>query len=84
MAKKTEFLETRADGVNLFYTYSDSGKMLVRNDGEMFVDAVDVENSGYTYEESDVDANGTAEATEQDLLDALAELGVADDEESNA
>ena len=84
MAKQTKTLMTRADGVTLCYTYSDSGKKLIRNDGKMFDDAVDVENSGYSYEESDVSIGGSDEATEEELYCALAELGVTDDEEGDA
>ena len=50
---KTEFYMTRSDGVNLYRTYSDQGRMLVRNDGVEYGEAVDVENSGYTYTEGD-------------------------------
>lgn len=48
---KTEFYMTRSDGVNLYRTYSDQGRMLIRNDGVEYGEAVDVENSGYTYTE---------------------------------
>lgn len=50
---KTEFYMTRSDGVNLYRTYSDQGRMLIRNDGVEYGEAVDVENSGYTYTEGD-------------------------------
>ena len=49
-----EFYMTRTDGVKLFRTYSDEGKMLIQNEtGIHYSEAVDVENSGYTYSESD-------------------------------
>lgn len=49
-----EFFMTRTDGVNLFRTYSDEGKMLIQNEtGIQYSEAVDVEGSGYTYTESD-------------------------------
>lgn len=50
----TEFYKTREDGVKLFRTYSDEGKMLIQNEtGIEYSEAVDVENCGYTYSESD-------------------------------
>lgn len=55
MAIKKEFYRTRTDGVNLYRTYSDNGKMLVRNDGEEFSEAIDVEGAPYSYTESDKD-----------------------------
>lgn len=52
---KTEFYMTRKDGVNLYRTYSDSNKYLIRNDGVEYSEAVDVEGAPYTYTESDRD-----------------------------
>ena len=71
----TEAYRTRSDGVNLVRTYSDAGMKLVRNDGVVYDEAIDVENSGYTYTESDEyieDQN----ATEEDYQAALKEFGV--------
>ena len=51
----TEFYRTRDDGVNLYRSYSDINKMLIRNDGVEFSEAIDIEGSGYTYTESDKD-----------------------------
>lgn len=71
----TEAYRTRSDGVNLVRTYSDTGMKLVRNDGVVYDEAIDVENSGYTYTESDEyieDQN----ATEEDYQAALKEFGV--------
>ena len=52
----TEFYMTRTDGVKLYRTYSDEGKMLIQNEtGIKYAEAVDVENSGYTYTETDED-----------------------------
>ena len=50
---KTEFYMTRSYGVSLYRTSSDQGRMLIRNDGIEYGEAVDVENSGYTYTEGD-------------------------------
>ena len=49
-----EFYTQRIDGVNLFRTYSDNNKY-IRKVGteEVYSEAIDVENSGYTYEETD-------------------------------
>lgn len=76
MAIITEFYKTRRDGVNLYRTYSDEGRTVVREDGAVFSEAVDVENSGHTYVEGDFlpDEKLTAE-------EALAIItGGADDE----
>ena len=53
MAIITEFYKTRRDGVNLHRTYSDAGRTVVREDGAVFDEAVDVETSGHTYTEGD-------------------------------
>ena len=50
---KTEYFRTRTDGVNLNRTYSDEGKVLIRNDGVEYSEAVDVEGAGYTYTEGE-------------------------------
>lgn len=52
---RTEFYKTRKDGVNLYRTYSDMNKYLIRNDGVEYSEAVDVEDATYTYIESDRD-----------------------------
>lgn len=43
----------RSDGVKLIRTYSTDGKRLIRNDGVVYDEAVDVDGIGYTYTESD-------------------------------
>lgn len=54
MAIKREFYSERADGVKLYRTFSDENKYIRQNgSGEVFEDAVDVENSEYTYTELD-------------------------------
>ena len=53
MAIVREFFSTRADGVNLYRTYSDTGMMLLQNEtGVEYSDAVDIESAPYTYSES--------------------------------
>ena len=50
----TEFYATRKDGVNLYKTYSDANKYIRKvGTDEEYSEAIDVENSGYEYEETD-------------------------------
>ena len=70
MIVKEEY-KIRADGVKLFRTYSDEGKYIIQNEtGIIYVDAVDVETSSYTYveydEQVDHDENVEFEATDGD------------------
>ena len=48
-----EFYKKRSDGVNLYRTYSDS-KLMIRQveTGDVYAEAIDVENAAYTYEET--------------------------------
>ena len=75
----TEYYKKRNDGVDLQRTYSDKGYLLERN-GVFYVEAIDPENSGRTYVETNipVDEDVTTEdtATEEDYQNALMELGV--------
>ena len=49
-----EFFRTRNDGVNLYRTYSDEGRVLVQNEtGIEYAEAIDVEGAAYTYSETD-------------------------------
>lgn len=81
---KTEFYRTREDGVNLYRTYSDEGLMLHKvGTDEVYSDAIDVENSGYEYEETEELIGGDDEATETDYQNALEDLGVNFNEENN-
>lgn len=49
-----ELYMTRQDGVKLFRTYSDNGKQIIQNEtGNIYDEAIDVENAPYTYTESD-------------------------------
>lgn len=47
-----EFFRTRKDGVNLYRTFSDTGSIIVRNDGTEYDEAIDIEDAPYTYTES--------------------------------
>lgn len=48
-----EFYKKRSDGINLYRTYSDS-KLMIRQveTGDIYAEAIDVENAAYTYEET--------------------------------
>lgn len=49
-----EYYKTRADGVRLYRYYSDNGKTLVQSQTEIeYAEAIDPENSTYTYTEGD-------------------------------
>lgn len=55
---KKEFLLTREDGVNLYRTYSDTNHFIKQIEtGLIYIDAVDVEDAPYTYEETDKEIN---------------------------
>ena len=49
-----EYYETREDGVKLYKSYSDENKYIIKEQtGAYYSVAVDVEDSPYTYIESD-------------------------------
>ena len=80
---KTIYVETRTDGVKLYRTYSDNN-MMIRKDGtdELYAEAIDVEDSGYTYTETDIPIEVVAdELTVEDTLAMLSELGVDIDDQ---
>lgn len=75
-----ELYMTRADGVKLFRSYSDEGKQIIQNEtGEIYDEAIDVENAPYTYTESDlyidgwVDTEIEEKARAYDILMGVAE-----------
>lgn len=52
---KTDFFRTREDGVDLYRTYSDQGvKIHCNEDGGDYDEAVNVQNSGFTFYETDI------------------------------
>lgn len=65
----TEYYATRFDGVVLNHTYSNNNKILIRNDGVEFADAVDIEGCGYTYTESNRNIKTPENAFEPDTYD---------------
>ena len=62
-----EFYKKRSDGINLYRTYSDS-KLMIRQveTGNVYAEAIDVENAAYTYEETDMSID-TDESTDMRL-----------------
>ena len=51
---KREYYMTRSDGVKLYRTYSNIGKMIIQlQTGVEYSEAIDVENAPYTYVESE-------------------------------
>ncbi len=71
----TEFYTTRPDGVKLYRTYSDKGFFIEQNTGVIYAEAVDVENSGFTYTETTIPIPAEPTTTEQ-MAEALGILGV--------
>lgn len=67
MAVITEDYKIRDDGAELVRTYSDEGKKLIRNDGVVYDEAIDMESSGYTYTESDEYTEGAILSAEEAL-----------------
>lgn len=50
-----EFYKTRNDGVNLYKNYSiENFRILQEQTGEIYDEAIDVEDAPYTYVETDV------------------------------
>lgn len=79
---QTEFYIKRKDGVKLYRAYSDRN-MMIQKDGteEIYSEAIDVENSGYSYTETDIPIEGdTGDLTVGDTLEMLNELGVDTDD----
>lgn len=63
-----EECKTRADGVKLFHTYSDEGKILLQNEtGLKYVEAIDVEGAPYTYSECE-ECSEAAELSAEDFV----------------
>ena len=77
---RKELFKTRSDEVKLYRTYSDEDyRILQVETGQVFDEAIDVETSNYTYEETEEKTE--TKATEQDYIEALNELGVDTNEE---
>lgn len=79
---KTEFYMERTDGVKLYRTYSNRNMMIQKNGTEeTYSEAIDVENSGFTYTETDIPIDGdTGDLTVTDTLQMLNQMGVSTDD----
>ena len=71
----TEYYMTRADGVVLNRTYSDSG-MMIERDGVRYSEAVDPAELNRQYIETDEPIESVEDVTEEDYQKALREMGV--------
>lgn len=68
---KTDFYMEREDGISLYRTYSDSGMIIQQEQtGIEYTEAIDVENSGYTYVETDTPI-ADDEISDSEVLDIL-------------
>ena len=73
---KKELYSTRDDGIKLYRTYSDEHfKIKQLETGNIYAEAIDIEASTYTYEETSEQIE-SEDATIEDYKEALAELGV--------
>lgn len=71
-----EYYKTRADGVRLYRYYSDNGKTLVQSQTEIeYSEAIDPENSTYTYTEGN-----DIELTAEEALKIITGGGGGDDQ----
>lgn len=79
---QTKFFKTRSDGVKLYRTYSDKNMMIQKNGTEeIYSEAIDVENSGFSYTETEIPIEGDiGHLTVADTLQMLNELGVSTDD----
>lgn len=59
---KKEFYKERKDGVKLYKTYSDNDYYIQKyNTNEMYTEAIDVEDTPYTYIETNIKIEKTEE-----------------------
>lgn len=69
-----EYFRTREDGVTLYRNYSDEGFYILQNEtGIEYSEAIDVENSSYTYSETDKVIE-TEEITGEEFLEMIQEV----------
>lgn len=66
----TEFYRTRDDGTNLVRTYSDKGYMIER-DGIRYGEAIDPENSGRIYTETEMLSEAIEASNYEQIIDIL-------------
>jgi len=68
MSIQREFYGERADGVKLYRTFSDSGKVICQTEtGILFDEAVDVEDAAFTYSETDAEIRNGNENTRKEI-----------------
>lgn len=65
----TEFYKTREDGANLYRTYSNNGMMILQETGNLYDEAVDIENL-HTYTETHMPIEGN-ELTDSEVLSII-------------
>lgn len=66
---KRDFYATRSDGVKLYRSYSDIGRMIKQNETGMVYDAaIDIENAPYTYIETEESADISSEEALEIIL----------------
>lgn len=76
----TEHYMTRPDGVELYRTYSDAGYMIQQDQtGAVYTEAIDIEGSGYTYTETDMEIEDGDISAEEALDILMGGDGNADD-----
>lgn len=69
MAIIREFYMTRSDGVNLYRSYSDLGLRIHKvGTDEIYDEAIDIENSGFEYEET---ADPNEKITDSEFLESV-------------
>ena len=66
------------NGKTYIRTYSDAGRYLIREDGAVYEEAVDVENSGHNYTEGDLLPD--EEITAEEALKIITGGGASDEE----
>ena len=70
-----EFYMTRSDGVNLYKHYSDRNRYIALGD-VLYEEAIDPENAGRVYIETDTEIERTPEMEEQEQLNAEEVLNI--------
>lgn len=69
---QTDFYMERTDGVKLYRTYSDRNMMIQKNGTEeLYGEAIDVENSGFTYTETDIPIEGDTDTEQAQKAEAF-------------
>lgn len=79
---KTDYYAVRRDGTKLYRTYSDVGMMMLKDGTDrIYSEAIDVEQGGYTYTETDTPIEVPERAiTVEDTLEMLNRFGVITDD----